>query len=67
MYIKNVRMGAWVPGRAVPWCLGRLPWAPGASPRSSLGGGPGPKSEARWLPSPLGFRIKTHVDLDIDF
>ena len=36
-------MGAWVPGRAVPWGLGRLPWAPGAPPRGSQGGGPGPK------------------------
>ena len=25
-------------GRAVPWGLGRLPWAPGAPPRGSQGG-----------------------------
>ena len=37
-------MGAWGPGRAVPWCLGRLPWVPGAPPGGSLGGGPGPMS-----------------------
>ena len=36
-------MGARVPGRAVPWGLGRLPWVPGARPRGSQGGGPGPK------------------------
>ena len=36
-------MCAWVPGRAVPWSLGRLPWVPGAPPRGYQGGGPGPK------------------------
>ena len=38
-----LRTRTWVPGRAVPWGLGRLPWAPGAPPRGSQGGGPGPK------------------------
>ena len=33
-------MGAWVPGKAVPWGLGRLPWAPGEPPRGSQGGSP---------------------------
>ena len=33
-------MGAWVPGRAVPWCLDRLPWIPGAPP----GGGSRPQT-----------------------
>ena len=37
--IFMLRTRAWVPGRAVPWCLGRLPWAPGAPPR----GGSRPK------------------------
>ena len=45
-------MGAWVPGRAVPWGLGRLPWAPGAPPRGSQGGGPGPKLQG---PLPVTF------------
>ena len=67
-------MGAWVPGRAVPWGLGRLPWAPGAPPRGSQGGGPGPKLQGP-LPltsrhfhlSTLWIRIKIDVDFDIDF
>jgi hypothetical protein len=51
-------MGAWVPGRAVPWCLGRLPWAPGVPPGGSLGGGPGPMSAAqKWVSTPW---IRTH-------
>ena len=41
-------MGAWVPGRAVPWCLGRLPWVPGAPPGGSLGGVPGPMSAGQF-------------------
>ena len=32
------RTRTWVPGRAVPWGLGRSPWAPGARPRGSQGG-----------------------------
>ena len=53
-------MGAWVPVRSVPWCLGRLPWAPGAPPGGSLGGGPGPKSAAQNLVSLHRFRIIAH-------
>ena len=34
------RTRTWVPGRAVPWGLGRSPWAPGARPRGSQGGVP---------------------------
>ena len=60
-------MGAWVPGRAVPWCLGRLPWAPGAPPRGSQGGGPGGKFAGRWWSCLLWIRIKNHVDFDVDF
>ena len=60
-------MGAWVPGRAVPWGLGRLPWVPGAPPGGSLGGGPGPMSAGHlWLCLPW-IRIKNHVDFDVDF
>ena len=33
-------MGVWVSGRAVPWCLGRLPGAPGAPPGTPLRRGP---------------------------
>ena len=51
----------------VPWCLGRLPWAPGAPPGSSLGRVPGPKSAAHSVPDLPSIRIKIYVDLDIDF
>ena len=60
-------MGAWVPGRAVPWCLGRLPWVPGAPPGSSQVGVCGPMSESQSVASTHGFRIKIYVDVDIDF
>ena len=60
-------MCARVPGRAIPWCLGRLPWVPGAPPGSSQGGVSGPMSESRSLPSPHGSRIKIDVDFDVDF
>ena len=60
-------MGAWGPGRAVPWCLGRLPWVPGAPPGGSLGGLPGPMSAGQFRSGPIGFRIKVYVDLDVDF
>ena len=36
-------------------------------PGGSLGGGPGPMSEAQNVPSPLGFRIVFYDDFDIDF
>ena len=62
-------------------CLGACeggPVVPGPPPLGSwggsrgsrgapLGGGPGPKSEARWWLSLPSIRIKIHVDLDIDF
>ena len=60
-------MGAWVPGRAVLWCLGRLPWAPGALPRGLSGGGPGPMSAAQKVACTPWVRIKIHVDFDVDF
>ena len=44
------------------------PW--GASrrvPGGPWGGGPGPMSEAQNVASPLGFRIKINVDVDVDF
>ena len=63
MYRKH----AWVPGRALPGCLGRSSWAPGVRPRASQGGVPGRMSEGqKWL-SLLWIRIKNHVDFDIDF
>ena len=51
----------------VPWGLGRLPWVPGAPPRGSPGGGPGPNSSGRFLAGPLGFGIVFYDDFDIDF
>ena len=60
-------MGAWVPGRAVPWCLGRLPWAPGASPRGSPGGVPAPNYKGQSPSSTFQIRIEIYVDFDIDF
>ena len=66
-YVFMFRTRTWVPGRAVPWGLGRLPWAPGAPPGGSLRGGPGPISAAqRWECTPW-IRIKNHVDFDVDF
>ena len=62
-----LRTRAWVPGRAVPWCLGRLPWAPGAPPRGSQGGVLGPMSADRWSECLPWIRIKNHVDFDVDF
>ena len=60
-------MGAWVPGRAVPWCLGPLPWTPGAPPGGSLGGGPDPNyKDQKWAGAPW-IRIKIYVDFDVDF
>ena len=61
------RTRTWVPGRAVPWGLGRSPWAPGARPRGSQGGGPGPMSAGQKLACLLWIRIKNHVDFDVDF
>ena len=60
-------MGAWVPGRAVPWGLGRLPWVPGAPPRGCPGGRPDPMSADQKSPSPLGFGIVFYDDFDIIF
>ena len=40
-------MGAWVPGRAVPGCLGRSPGPLGHVPGGSQGGCPGPMSEGQ--------------------
>ena len=57
-------MGAW---EGVQWGLGRHSWAPGAPPRGSQGGGPGPKSAGQNLPSPLGFGIVFYDDFDVDF
>ena len=51
----------------VPWCLGRLPWAPGVPPGSSLGGGPGSKYKGQNVEDPSWNRIKIYVDFDIDF
>ena len=69
----RTRMGAWVPGRAVPWSLGRLPCAPGAHSRSSQGGVPGPKLQGstrinsdHFILSTLRTRIKIYVDFDVD-
>ena len=56
-----------MPGRAVPWGLGRLPWAPGAPPRGSQGGGPAPNYKDQSRPSTLRIRIKNYVDFDVDF
>ena len=61
------RTRTWVPGRAVPWGLGRLPWAPGAPPRGSQGGVPGPNYKGQSHPSTLRIRIKIYVDLEVDF
>ena len=60
-------MGAWVPGRPVPGCLGRSPWVPGARPRGSQGGVPVPMSAARWSLCLPWIRIKNHIDFDVDF
>ena len=65
--VQNARTCAWVPGRAIPWCLGRLPWVPGAPPGGSLGGVPGPMSAGQFRSGPIGFRIKIYVDLGVDF
>ena len=51
-------MGAWVPGRAVPWGLGRLPWAPGAPPRGSQGGVPAESLQAVGRYASRGFASK---------
>ena len=60
-------MGAWVPERAVPWGLGRLPWVPGARPR----GGSRPETtrvnSGHFQLSSLRFRIKIYVVFDVDF
>ena len=61
------RTRSWVPGRAVPWGLGRLPWAPGAPPRGSQGGVPAPNYKAQSPLSTLWIRIKIYIDFDIDF
>ena len=41
----------------VPWCLGRLPWAPGVPPRCSLGGGSRPNVCGSDIGKPSWFRI----------
>ena len=51
-------MGAWVPGRAVPWGLGRLPWAPGAHPRGSQGGVPAPNNKDNFRSLPVTFTCR---------
>ena len=58
-------MGAWGPGRAVPWCR---PGPPPLGPwGASLGGVPGPNYDCNlWLVA-LGFRIKIDVDFDVVF
>ena len=33
----------------------------------SLGGGPDPNSPGRFMESPLGFRIVSYFDFDVDF
>ena len=65
--IFMLRTRTWVPGRAVPWALGRLPWAPGAPPRGSPGGFPTPNYKGHFQPSTLQIRIEIYVDLDVDF
>ena len=60
-------MGAWVPGRAVPGCLGRSPGPLGHVPGGSQGGVPGSKSAPRWSACLPWIRIKNHVDFDVDF
>ena len=61
------RTRTWVPGRAVPWGLGRLPRAPGAPPRGSPGGVPTLNYKGHFHLSTLRIRIKIYVDLDVDF
>ena len=72
--VYTARMCAWVPGRAVPWCLGRLPWVLGAPPGGSRGRGPGsklqgslPATSAHFQLSTLQIRIKIYVDFDDEF
>ena len=61
------RTRAWVPGclRAVPWCQGRLPWAPGA-PLGGSQGAPGPKLQGPLSVTspcrPFQIGIKIYVD-----
>ena len=52
------RTRTWVPGRAVPWGLGRLPWAPGAPPRGSQGGVPAESLRVVGRRAPIGFASK---------
>ena len=56
-------MGAWVPGKAVPWGLGRLPWAPGAPPRGSQGGVPAPNYKGHFRPLPVVDPSNSHQNL----
>ena len=53
-----MRMGAWVPERAVPWCLGRLPWVPGAPPGAPWGGVPAQSLRVTLCPATFGFASK---------
>ena len=52
------RTRTWVPGRAVPWGLGRLPWAPGAPPRGSQGGFSAQCLRVTYRRASLGFASK---------
>ena len=52
------RTRTWVPGRAVPWGLGRLPWAPGAPPRGSQGGVTAESSRPTYGHASCGFASK---------
>ena len=56
--IKNARIGAWVPGRAVPLCLGRHPWVPGAPPGAPWEGGPAQSLRTTFWQATLGIASK---------
>ena len=43
------------------------PLSPWGASRGVPGGGPGPMSAGQNVASPLGFRIISYVDFDIDF
>ena len=60
-------MGAWVPGRAVPGCLGRSPGPLGHILGGSQGGVPGPMSVPHLWPCLPWIRIKNYVDFGVDF
>ena len=59
-----------MPGRVVPWSLGRLPWVPGAPPGSSQGGSRPQTTRTNsghFHLSTLQIRIEIYDDFDVDF